>query len=271
MLCLNNDKIIGKTILWLDGSQIKVRTKLTSELTIETIEGSPIHNDFQHLNQFSSASQLDSLSFETEYQNWLNKIQIYYNHPFSNEISMVLMNLNQRDVNKLKALQKVISGQNEKIKEDDFAIHKKLDKLIELKNLNLMSFVFLDSTFKKTNLHECMKTLNVVDLWFTACPPCLKDHVKMLTIIPHLNTAQIAFIGLSVDEDYDKWKQYLAKKKLPWQQFIENRDEVSLISESIPGYPFYLIVDKSGNIIDYFQKYEQLYQYLKQTGLLFTK
>lgn len=171
----------------------------------------------------------------------------------------------------LTALQKLFNRQDEDLKVDDYSIHNKMDKLLELKNLNLKHFVFLDTIFQKASLKKSLKATNVVDLWFTACPPCLKDQTKMVDILPQLNTTHFALIGLSIDQDYDKWRQYLVMKKLLWIQWIQDRDAVNPLSDYIPGYPFYLIVDKSGNIIDYFQQYEQIFQYLKQSGYLVNK
>ena len=66
--------------------------------------------------------------------------------------------------------------------------------------------------------------MNVVDLYgFTACPPCLKDQTKIVEILPQLNIPIFAFIGLSIDQDYDKWRHYLVMKELPWIQWIQDR------------------------------------------------
>mgnify|MGYP007037479493 FL=1 len=94
-----------------------------------------------------------------------------------------------------------------------------------------------------------------------------KDSRNFTTI----EYTHFAFIGLSIDQVYDKWRHYLVMKELPWIQWIQDRDVVNPLSDYIPGYLFYLIVDQAGIIIDCFQDYEQLFQYLNLSGYLVNK
>jgi hypothetical protein len=62
-------------------------------------------------------------------------------------------------------------------------------------------------------------------------------------------------VGISIDEDRDKWAKAVSKDKLQWPQFSDLKrrsgigDYYGLI-ETGEGIPFNILLDKDGRIID---------------------
>ncbi len=67
-----------------------------------------------------------------------------------------------------------------------------------------------------------------------------------------LNEKDIAFVYLCVDSDERVWKATLAKLKLGGQQYYLNKKQSADFRHTfeVEGVPFYILIDKEGNIIE---------------------
>ena len=99
----------------------------------------------------------------------------------------------------------------------------------------------------------------LLDFWGTWCPPCvaslpgLRDLNKRFSKEP-----SFVMISVSSDSDEDKWKEFIAREKMVWVQFLDSERAVQR-AFSVRAFPTYILLDGEGVI-----KY-------RSTGLSFEK
>ena len=65
------------------------------------------------------------------------------------------------------------------------------------------------------------------------------------------NNESFVMLGLSVDEDKDAWKKYVAEEKLPWVQGHVGAWHESKVPDAwgVHGIPEMFVIDKAGKVI----------------------
>mgnify|MGYP006283615959 CR=1 FL=1 len=108
----------------------------------------------------------------------------------------------------------------------------------------------------------------VIDFWYTTCPPCLKNHQLMLsdmeqgTFPPH-----VELIGIATYSSEAAWRSFLDEQNLPWvNYFLKRRAQSVLQKHAITAFPTYLLVDNEGVILDRFNSYRKLKEKIDQLG-----
>ncbi|MFS4493512.1 TlpA family protein disulfide reductase [Maribacter sp. 2308TA10-17] len=91
----------------------------------------------------------------------------------------------------------------------------------------------------------------LIDLWATWCKPCLIEMPYLKEIEKSMANKNIEFIAISIDQDKQKWKEYLTKHHFEGNQLIADKAEESSIMKDykIMGLPNYLLIDDKGKII----------------------
>jgi thiol-disulfide isomerase/thioredoxin len=113
-------------------------------------------------------------------------------------------------------------------------------------NEKLPSFVFLDINGKEIKQQNLLGKVVYLVFWATWCSPCQTHMTYSQSLIQRYEGKDIAFLYVSVDEDLNAWKQYIADNKLKGSHI---NDAVILpINCRIQGLPNFLIVDKNGVI-----------------------
>lgn len=103
----------------------------------------------------------------------------------------------------------------------------------------------------------------VLDFWFTACSPCIKEHSEILSEPNMFENLNAELIGISTDENQEKWIKYLDKKNIKWKNYRVG--EMKLDADlGIWSFPTYLILDKENNIVGSYSNIEDTISALKK-------
>lgn len=92
-----------------------------------------------------------------------------------------------------------------------------------------------------------------VDFWATWCAPCCAEIPNMERLARIFkDNPNIVLISISVDKDYDKWKEKVVADNPEWPQYIVSQKTVKEFDSiyNIIGIPRFMLLDKSGCFID---------------------
>jgi thiol-disulfide isomerase/thioredoxin len=247
--------------LFLDTGRIKIVSHIENEkLVIDSVTGSPIYEKYSRwrseyilLKQNADTAALDSFLLRTYAENIDNL--------FSFTIGSRYVDVHQNDKLKLYALLPLIATQTKEIKEHfGFSfLNERLLGIIGNDVIRLSDHPLIDAG----NQTSYAKTLNakyvILDFWFVGCLPCMKDHEKIVKLMPVLKKKQVELISISNDESYIKWKTYLQENKYLWQQYKINPEGKNIIGQlGITTYPTYILLDEKGKIIYITSSLEEL-------------
>lgn len=90
-----------------------------------------------------------------------------------------------------------------------------------------------------------------VDFWASWCGPCRAENPNVLKAYNKFKDKNFTVIGVSLDENGEKWKKAIKDDGMPWTQLSDLkgwRNEVSTYY-GIQGIPSSLLVDPQGKII----------------------
>ncbi|MBL7872784.1 MAG: TlpA family protein disulfide reductase [Cyclobacteriaceae bacterium] len=102
---------------------------------------------------------------------------------------------------------------------------------------------------KMVSLYSVSKKMTIIDFWASWCGPCRYSSKHEL---PKLNDTLkrngIQLIGVSIDENPDKWVSAVKKDKLEWSSY---RDGENLLKSflGVDMVPLYLVLDEHRKII----------------------
>jgi len=108
--------------------------------------------------------------------------------------------------------------------------------------------------FSFTTLRGDTITLNalagkfvVLDFWATWCPPCRASIGELKELTRKYPRDKVVLISVSADEEEDKWREFVAKKEMDWDQY---RDSAGKIQKTfgIHAFPTYIVIDPEGII-----------------------
>ncbi len=94
-------------------------------------------------------------------------------------------------------------------------------------------------------------SLLLIDFWASWCKPCIKEFPVLLEINQEFDENNFKVLGVSIDEDKEKWIKALEQNKLIWENVIDgNSDRGKVANEfGIFTIPSNLLIDEKGKII----------------------
>ncbi len=118
-------------------------------------------------------------------------------------------------------------------------------KTSSVKDADLNSFL---EDIEKNNQGK----LIYIDIWATWCSPCIEEMKKSKELHEQLKAKGVECIFVCIDSAKDKCNATLAELDLKGQFYFLSKKQSNLLREkfSISGIPHYLLIDKTGNIID---------------------
>jgi thiol-disulfide isomerase/thioredoxin len=109
-------------------------------------------------------------------------------------------------------------------------------------------FSFTSSEGEYISLDDLKGKIVVLDFWGTWCPPCVASVPGLRDINKkYSKDGSFVMISVSSDSDEDAWKDFIAKQKMVWHQFLD-RDHAVQRAFAVRAFPTYIVLDQDGVI-----------------------
>ncbi|WP_084079980.1 TlpA family protein disulfide reductase [Flavisolibacter ginsengisoli] len=112
---------------------------------------------------------------------------------------------------------------------------------------SLPEFLLMDVNGNPVNLQNFRGKKIFVNLWATWCPPCRAEIPSIEKLYRATDTNKVAFIMVSLDDNFEKAKKYANKKKLKLPIYYPQKSLTGIFNVS--SIPSTFIFDESGNLI----------------------
>ncbi|PQJ79099.1 TlpA family protein disulfide reductase [Polaribacter porphyrae] len=178
-------------------------------------------------SDFNNEIAVDKLYKIVKFNNVLNK----------DEVKIIYNKLDDKFKNSLK-------GEGILIRTKNIIIPEKGDKMVDLNLFNIAG--------KMHKLSEYSGKYLLINFWGDGCYPTIKA-------IPHLNKLQtqnseiLTVIGISLDENVERWKNSVKSRKLKYTNLTDGKGSYSGSSVKYgadKGTPYYYLIDKNGIILE---------------------
>jgi len=160
-------------------------------------------------------------------------------------LGYVLMQLN-RDPEGIAAMQKYL--ELEERPADTERVTKMIANPRRAREAYAPDFSFTTSEGEHLTLEDLRGKVVVLDFWGTWCPPCV-ESIPALRSLHKKFTKEPSFmlIGVSSDSDKDTWKEFTAKEKMIWPQYLDSEREIQR-AFNVRAFPTYIVIDHEGII-----------------------
>ncbi len=116
-----------------------------------------------------------------------------------------------------------------------------------------LKFAFAPEFSLTTSKGEVLKSSDLagkvvmIDFWATWCPPCRESVPELKDLAAKYPADKFVLISVSADEDQEKWREFVADKKMTWTQYFD-ADKHMLDLFNVHSFPTYVLIDKEGII-----------------------
>ena len=110
------------------------------------------------------------------------------------------------------------------------------------------AFAMLDASGQAVDLKSFAGKKVFVNLWATWCPPCRAEMPSIQKLHQTVDKEKTAFIMLSLDDDFEKAKQYVKKNNLNLPIYYPQGTELPELF-NVRGIPTTFIFDEKGQLI----------------------
>lgn len=107
-----------------------------------------------------------------------------------------------------------------------------------------VAFSYPDISGKKVSLADLKGKLVLIDLWATWCGPCKAEEPYWEKLNEQFKGKDIAFVGISVDQDKKAWDKYVPEKNLKGIQLHAGPGNDLSAAYKVTGIPRYMLIDK---------------------------
>lgn len=91
----------------------------------------------------------------------------------------------------------------------------------------------------------------LVDFWASWCPPCRAENPNVVAAYKKFKDKNFTILGISLDQDKNKWAEAVAKDKLTWSHVSDLKGWDSQVAAlyGVQSIPANFLVDPNGKII----------------------
>jgi len=244
--------------VWINGDDVYIYYSLKDGLQIDSIVNSPAATAIATFDKMKAIKEhnLDSLNAFL-----FDKLRVFYTSVFSTEIAQMIIRYNFGNFELLERLQNELEQQEPYIKKHKFSQNDKLKCILAFKDLNISDLVLANKDSVSATIKFDTTQYTLIDFWFSACPPCLRDHKILKEKYQQLRDKSVQIVGISNDQDFQTWKHTIDIHQHPWVNYIES-DSTSKIIRFASSFPSYYVLDRQGNILKYSTRIEEILYFL---------
>ncbi len=246
-----NGKLYRQQI-WLDTGKIKIEAHIDSTtLVIDSVFNSPIY--YEHHKFSRDYASLYKKNDTTAISQMLLGLYLKnIDNPYSFVFANTYIQLNQNSKESLSKLKMLTNKQGDRF--NWFILYpsviERLNYIISAVSININDYTFLDQQNKSLKLKQLTKKYYILDFWFLACAPCIRDHKDIFKSQKILASKNAELISISTDSDIIEWKKYLSKHNYKWPNYLESKPNKLTEQLSINIFPTYIVLGNSGKIIN---------------------
>ena len=115
----------------------------------------------------------------------------------------------------------------------------------------LENFTLNDVNNQSQSLYKNLGKYTIIDFWASWCAPCRKENPHVVAMYSKYKDLGLNIIGISLDDDKDRWLNAIKKDQLTWVQLsnLKGWDEPLLQLLKVKSIPKTIIVDRNGVIV----------------------
>lgn len=87
----------------------------------------------------------------------------------------------------------------------------------------------------------------LLEFWATWCAPCIATMSSMHGLERKFSGQPFVLLGVSLDENPDLWRSFVAKNKMTWPQYLDQSHDLQTKFQ-VQGPPAYILIDGNGDI-----------------------
>lgn len=257
-LLIYGNGIKARKDVWINGNDVCIYYSLKDGIQIDSIVNSQTSAAIAEYFKMELAKEynLDSLNAFL-----FDQLKVFYTSVFSTEIAKMIIHYNFGNFELLERLQNELDHQQPSIKNNKFSQLEKLKDILAFKDLKIGDLVLANKDSISATIKFDTTQYTLVDFWFSACPPCLRDHKVLMEKYQQLKDKSVQIVGISNDQDFQKWKHTIDIHQHPWVNYIET-DSTSKIIRFASFFPSYYVLDRQGNIVKYSTRIEEILYFL---------
>jgi peroxiredoxin/Flp pilus assembly protein TadD len=107
-------------------------------------------------------------------------------------------------------------------------------------------FSFTSSEGEYISSDDLRGKVVVLDFWGTWCPPCVESVPELRNLQKRYSKEpSFVLIGISSDHDEEAWREFTAKNKMVWPQYLDKDHRIQR-AFGVHAFPTYIVIDHEG-------------------------
>lgn len=117
----------------------------------------------------------------------------------------------------------------------------------------------LDSKNQRQYIIDTNFKLTMLVFWASWCGPCRMEIPTLKEIQKEYKGRGLNLVSISIDDDKDNWTKALSQEKMPWAQYIIDKDKIDLVKQqfNFSAIPLVVFTDNTGKEIMKFIGYNK--------------